>query len=402
MFTDLIGINYRLVDNWFNFINTNDYKNRPINYLEIGTFYGANLISFAFTYGLHNDSKFYCIDPWEDYNEYVDYKDLELSYVYNSFMKNIENSKLNDKVIINRGYSNIEIPKYNDDFFDIIYVDGNHKPEYALEDAVLSFRKLKNNGIMIFDDYGWNGSDFTQRGIDAFISGYKNKIVELGLNNSQYFIKKIIDFDEINNKYNSEYTNKLLNNKHIFYEIYNKCNKTFLNGSGSYLFDGIEYKYDSRTYKKQELLYENAKTATNILEIGTYMGHSLLIMLLANPNLKITCIDCDDTYTYPAIYVLNKYFNNAITFIHKDSLSAMQEINSKFDFFHIDGNLKNEQVIQDFLGIINLNNNNIIRVLFNEQFLLQDLQNQIDTKLNVIKKIIPDCILNNVYYEIQY
>ena len=30
-------------------------------------------------------------------------------------MKNIENSKLNDKVIINRGYSNIEIPKYNDD-----------------------------------------------------------------------------------------------------------------------------------------------------------------------------------------------------------------------------------------------------------------------------------------------
>ena len=255
---------------------------------------------------------------------------------------------------------------------------------------------------MIFDDYGWNGSDFTQRGIDAFISGYKNKIVELGLNNSQYFIKKIIDFDEINNKYNSEYTNKLLNNKHIFYEIYNKCNKTFLNGSGSYLFDGIEYKYDSRTYKKQELLYENAKTATNILEIGTYMGHSLLIMLLANPNLKITCIDCDDTYTSPAIYVLNKYFNNAITFIHKDSLSAMQEINSKFDFFHIDGNLKNEQVIQDFLGIINLNNNNIIRVLFNEQFLLQDLQNQIDTKLNVIKKIIPDCILNNVYYEIQY
>jgi hypothetical protein len=36
---------------------------------------------------------------------------------------------------------------------DIIYIDGNHGPEYVLEDADLSFRKLKN-GIMIFDDYG--------------------------------------------------------------------------------------------------------------------------------------------------------------------------------------------------------------------------------------------------------
>ena len=34
-------------------------------------------------------------------------------------------------------------PKFKDEFFDIIYIDGNHEPEYVLEDAVLSFRKLK-------------------------------------------------------------------------------------------------------------------------------------------------------------------------------------------------------------------------------------------------------------------
>ena len=318
------------------------------NYLEIGTFYGANIISCGLTYGAHSESKLYCIDPWEDYGDYDEYVNMQPK-IYESFIKNVENSGFKDKIIVNRGYSNKEINNFEDNFFDIIYIDGNHKLEYVLEDAIFSFRKLKNNGIMIFDDYGLNGTDFTQRGIDAFVYAYTNKIVILGPNNGQYFIKKIIEFDEINNKYNSEYTNKLLNNKHIFYEIYNKClsfNKTFINNCHSYLFDGIEYKYDSRTYKKQELLYENAKTAKNVLEIGTYMGHSLLIMLLANPNLKITCIDCDDTYTSPVISVLNKYFNNAITFIHKDSLSAMREINSKFDFFHIDGNLKNEQVMQ--------------------------------------------------------
>ena len=96
----------------------------------------------------------YCIDPWEDYNEYPEFKNQQSS-IYNAFINNIENSGVKDKIIINRGYSNLEIPKFQDEFFDIIYIDGNHEPEYVLEDAVLSFRKLKKNGIMIFDDYGW-------------------------------------------------------------------------------------------------------------------------------------------------------------------------------------------------------------------------------------------------------
>ena len=81
--------------------------------------------------------------------------------------------------------------KLNDDFFDIIYIDGNHEPEYVLEDAVLSFRKLKKGGIMIFDDYGWGGKDLTQRGIDAFLSGYHKKIKKLRLEQSQMFVKKL-------------------------------------------------------------------------------------------------------------------------------------------------------------------------------------------------------------------
>jgi len=54
---------YRLANNWFNTINVHDYIIKPINYLEIGTLYGANILSVANTYGLHDDSKLYCIDP---------------------------------------------------------------------------------------------------------------------------------------------------------------------------------------------------------------------------------------------------------------------------------------------------------------------------------------------------
>jgi predicted O-methyltransferase YrrM len=119
-----------------------DYKDKPMNYLEVGTFYGANLLSVANTYGTHPDAKLYCIDPWEDYEEYPEYK-TEQPEIYDTFMENIEKSGIKEKIIINRGYSNIVVPTLQDNFFDIIYIDGNHEPEYVLEDAVLSFRKLK-------------------------------------------------------------------------------------------------------------------------------------------------------------------------------------------------------------------------------------------------------------------
>jgi predicted O-methyltransferase YrrM len=184
------GVKYRLADNWYKHIDVNLYKERPIKYLEIGTFHGANILSVAKTYGGHAGSQLYCIDPWEDYAEYPEYKN-EQSSIYNSFIRNVEKSGVKERISITRGFSNIEVPKFKDNFFDIIYIDGNHEPEYVLEDAVLSFRKLKKDGIMIFDDYGWGGPDLTQRGIDGFLSGYHKKIVVLGEINSQVFVRKL-------------------------------------------------------------------------------------------------------------------------------------------------------------------------------------------------------------------
>ena len=106
-------------------------------------------------------------------------------------MKNIENSGHKEKVEVRRGFSHEKVPTFEDDFFDMIYIDGNHEPEYVLEDAVLSFRKLKVGGIMIFDDYGWQGPDMTKRGIDGFVNGYHKRIKILGHRQTQVFIRKI-------------------------------------------------------------------------------------------------------------------------------------------------------------------------------------------------------------------
>lgn len=181
------GVAYRLADNWFPYA-TPDPTN-PLRYAEVGTFYGANLISVAETYGRHPNSTLVAIDPWTDYAEYPEYKGQQTT-IYDACMRNLSACGIADKVDVRRGYSNEVLPTLEDNSFDIIYIDGNHEPEYVLEDAVLAFRKIKVGGRLIFDDYGWGGPDLTKRGIDGFINGYHNRIIVLGQRESQVFIQK--------------------------------------------------------------------------------------------------------------------------------------------------------------------------------------------------------------------
>lgn len=189
---NFVGKQIRLVNNWFKHVDVSHFEKKTTRYLEIGALHGANFISFLKTYGSHDDSELFCIDPWEDYEEYPEYKNEQISN-FLIFMTNINNLNKQEKQKINiiKGHSNVEVLKLNDDFFDIIYIDGNHEPEYVLEDAVLCFRKLKKDGILIFDDYGWGGPEMVEKAIDAFINVYKKRIQVLGIQHEQVFIKKI-------------------------------------------------------------------------------------------------------------------------------------------------------------------------------------------------------------------
>ena len=210
-----------------------------------------------------------------------------------------------------------------------------------------------------------------------------------------------MEFEYINNIYNTEFTNKLLENKKIFYEIYEACGNKFMHGCGSYLFDGSVYKYCDLMYEKQELLYNSVKNVKNVLEIGTYMGHSLLIMLLSNPDLKITCIDISNEYTFPAVTILNKYFNNAIKFIHGDSLSILEKIEYKFDFFHIDGHHEDSYIQKEFDMIKTMSSNPILKVMFDDADCLTLLVNKIRTQCEIVTDIRPECAWTNIYFELK-
>jgi len=105
--------------------------------LEIGSFEGR-----ATTWLLENvltdeTSRIDCIDPFD--------KDY-----YRRFLSNIRAWR--HRVTVHRATSNAVLPTLRD-AFDVIYIDGDHRPFAILSDAVLSWPRLKVGGTLIFDDY---------------------------------------------------------------------------------------------------------------------------------------------------------------------------------------------------------------------------------------------------------
>lgn len=181
---------YTLPDNWMVLIKPDQYVNRPIKYLEIGAHCGVNILCVAKTFAAHPDSEIHAIDPWEDYEEYPENREWNTKN-YELYLKNLEIfPDVKQKVKTYKGYSHIIVPTFQENYFDIIYVDGNHQPEFVLEDGVLAFRKLKKDGLMIFDDYNFGGLDVTKRGVDAFLTAYRDRIQYIGYYGGQIFIQK--------------------------------------------------------------------------------------------------------------------------------------------------------------------------------------------------------------------
>ena len=73
----------------------------------------------------------------------------------------------------------------------------------------------------------------------------------------------------------------------------------------------------------------------SVLEIGTAIGYSAIMMALANPKLKITTIERDQTRYLEAVKnVKAAGLEDRITLIFKDALDVI--IDDKFDLIFID------------------------------------------------------------------
>lgn len=174
---------YKCASNWW-FPHVALRKTEPLRYLEIGVFYGNHLFEVA---ALLPTAELHGVDPWLDYDEYSEYKNTQ-SVIFNGFQSNLSKCPDNGRIQVHRGFSDEVVPQFANEYFDVVYVDGNHATEYVYRDGCMAFQKLKSEGYIVFDDYDWKE---TCVGINQFIDEYKDKLKIIGglglTTNGNYF-----------------------------------------------------------------------------------------------------------------------------------------------------------------------------------------------------------------------
>lgn len=152
------------------------YVKKPeITIIEVGSWQGlsANVMAQACK-KLEQQAKIVCIDTWLGSVEHQDTIGRVSGYpsVYKEFIE-ITKFLKNDDVIYPFPISSTEGACYlkkKGVKADLIYVDGSHEYESVLTDAKLYWELLAPGGVMIFDDYSWEG---VKKAVDAFFADKK-------------------------------------------------------------------------------------------------------------------------------------------------------------------------------------------------------------------------------------
>lgn len=152
------------------------YKEQSnIYFLEIGAFEGMGTVWLVNNILTNSTSKIMTVDTFEGG------EDLELYHLrdslYSVFIENIKG--LESKIDIIKGSSQelLRIDSMQNHRFDFVYIDGSHRSQNVMLDAIQSFRLLKKGGLLAFDDYPWKWQDDGPGiAIDTFLIMYAKEI----------------------------------------------------------------------------------------------------------------------------------------------------------------------------------------------------------------------------------
>jgi len=210
------GAYYNFTNDWFSRESKAVWdllipKINPTAILEIGSYEGASTCYLIEKLAASKEIEVHCVDSWEGGLEHKKSGDFEanMSDVEQRFQQNTKvatnTAKNLVRLIIHKEFSDVALSKMiaegKQGYFDFIYVDGSHQAPDVLCDALLSFRLLKNNGVLAFDDYLWNeklpnGTDplrCPKLAIDAFTNIYCRKIKIIKAPLYQLYVQKISD-----------------------------------------------------------------------------------------------------------------------------------------------------------------------------------------------------------------
>ncbi|MDX1414531.1 MAG: class I SAM-dependent methyltransferase [Candidatus Promineifilaceae bacterium] len=141
-------------------------------------------------------AKLHLIDPWL----YIpDYKDRIYGNTNNNNQERMDRIyqavcdefAKSPAVIIHRTMSDVAVNEFPNDYFDLIYIDGNHSYEYVKNDIELYLPKMKVGTYVTGDDYLFdrcpNGGP--KRAVDEIVA--EGKVRLISIINNQFILQKI-------------------------------------------------------------------------------------------------------------------------------------------------------------------------------------------------------------------
>jgi hypothetical protein len=144
---------------------------------EIGVFRG----DFSEQILLHvRPQRLHLIDPWKFEPAAAYEKSLygrgrtggqsDLDTIYRSVRERFDHEIQVGTVIIHRTPSEETAASFADEYFDWVYIDGNHLYEFVMRDLESYYPKVKSGGLIAGDDYGLKGwwDDGVKRAVDEF------------------------------------------------------------------------------------------------------------------------------------------------------------------------------------------------------------------------------------------
>lgn len=142
---------------------------RPRRVLEIGTYTGYSAICLA--EGMDDDAELYTIEKDDEMEDFI--------------RKYFDRSEQQNKIRLIFGDALQIIPAFDDDFFDMAFIDGDKRQYNAYFEQVLP--KIRQGGFILADNTLWNGkllqkvagNDWQTKGIMEFNESLvKDKRVE--------------------------------------------------------------------------------------------------------------------------------------------------------------------------------------------------------------------------------
>lgn len=171
-----------------------DFKGKPnLAFLQIGAFTGDASVWLANNILTDKSSILIDVDTWQGSDEEVhhkmDFSDVEKVYDHRTMtMENVIKVKMTSTEFL--------ITSDDKEYYDFIYIDGDHTADAVFKDASLSWRALKPGGIMAFDDYQWEPQLpmhlRPQPAIDLFLTLMKDHI-DLIRTGPQIWIRKRLE-----------------------------------------------------------------------------------------------------------------------------------------------------------------------------------------------------------------